>query len=305
LSKIGKTPAVGASTQIIVFLGLTVLFSTPWWVLLARYKAEQHWPLVLGLMCSPGLAGLMSALVCRVPLRRFGWRWPKWKWIAAGYFIPIGYSVLAYSFIWITGLGHPHEAFIPGPGQPTGWSLIWWVHVLEFVAFSSIPAVLGIFGGGTLGALGEETGWSGFLVPALASKFSYAKTSLLGGAVWALWHLPFLFYGGYHGATPRWYSFLCFATMMLGGEFLWVWVRLRSGSLWPCVVLHETHNFWIQAVLTPRTADTGHTRWWIDEFGAALAIVTVLMAAYIYWKQRSKLGAWLPADATDGAIGQR
>ena len=76
---------------------------------------------------------------------------------------------------------------------------------------------------------------------------------------------------------------------------LWVWVRVRSGSLWPCVLLHESHNLWIRVVLTPRTADTGYTRWWVDEFGAALAIVSVLLAAFILWRQRATLGMRLPA----------
>ncbi|WP_158793596.1 CPBP family intramembrane glutamic endopeptidase [Granulicella sp. L60] len=297
-----QTDNLGNGRQTVVFLSATLLLSAPWWVLLAKYKMQGHWPLVLGLMCSPGLAGLLTSRVCRVPMRRFGWRWPKWKWVAAGYFIPIGYSLLAYSFIWITGLGTPHEAFIRGPGQPTGWGLIWWVHILTYIPMSALPVVLGVFGGGTLGALGEEIGWSGFLVPALARRFGFTATSLISGAIWAVWHVPFLLYGGYHGDAPLWYSFLCFATMVIAMRFLWVWVRLRSGSLWPCVLLHATHNFWIQTVLTPRTADSGHTRWWIDEFGAALAIVTLLMAAFICWRQRNLLGKALLADTTDGPI---
>jgi membrane protease YdiL (CAAX protease family) len=182
------TDKLYAGRQTVVFLSATLLLSAPWWVLLAKYKMQGHWALVLGLMCSPGLAGLVTALVCRVPMRRFGWRWPKWKWIAAGYFIPIGYSLVAYGFIWITGLGTPHEAFIRGPGQPTGWGLIWWVHILTYIPLSTLPIVLGVFGGGTLGALGEEIGWSGFLVPALARRFNFAATSLMSGAIWAVWH---------------------------------------------------------------------------------------------------------------------
>ena len=290
------------SRKITIYLLTTILFSTPWWILLAKYKMTGHWPLVLGLMSSPGLAGIATALLLRVPLRRFGWHWPKWKWIAAGYLIPIGYSLIAYSFIWLTGLGRPHEAHLSGPGQSTGWLAIWWVHVLTFIPMGILPLIAGLFGGGTLGALGEEVGWSGFLIPTLAAKFNFKQTSLLMGTVWAFWHLPFLLYGGYQGHTPRWYSFLCFAAMVIPSGFLWVWVRVRSGSLWPCVLLHESHNLWIQVVLTPRTADTGHTRWWVDEFGAALAIVSLLLAAVIWWRQRTTLGVLLPADVTDGSV---
>lgn len=294
-----KTASV--EKQVGVFLGLTVLLSTPWWVLLAKYKMHEHFSLVLGLMCSPGVAGLASAWICGVPMRRFGWRWPRWKWIAAGYLIPIGYSLLAYSFVWITGLGHVQQREMHGPGQMLWMPL--WLSFLTLIPTGVIPLVLGLLGGGTLGALGEEIGWRGFLVPALASRLSFVKTSLTIGTIWALWHLPFLIYGGYQGQTPRWYSFLCFAAMVIPSGFLYVWVRLRSGSLWPCVLLHEMHNFWIQTVLTPSTGDTGLTRWWIDEFGAALAIVTIVMGLYIWRRQRGTLGALLPLPVVDGAVG--
>jgi len=296
MSGMARLNSVSVRGQVSWFLTLTVVFSTPWWILLAKHNGK--WPLVLGLMCSPGAAALVTALLWRVRLRRFGWRWPRWKWIAAGYFIPIDYSLAAYGFIWTTGLGHPHEAYISGPGQPTGWLLIWWVHALVFIPAGVVGVVLGLFGGPTLGALGEEIGWRGFLVPALASRLTFTQTSLLSGAIWAVWHLPFLLYGGYHGSTPRWYSFLCFAAMVIPSGFLYTWVRLRSGSLWPCVLLHVVHNFYIQVVLTPRTGDTGPTRWWVDEFGAALAIVNILMGLYIWWRQRETLGEWLPAEAT-------
>jgi len=298
-SSAAKTASV--EKQISVFLGLTVLLSTPWWVLLAKYKMDGHYSLVLGLMCSPGVAGLASALICRVPLRRFGWRWPRWKWIAAGYFIPIGYSLLAYTFVWTTGLGHVQRREMHGPGQMLWMPL--WMDFAILVPAAVLQLVFGLLGRGTLGALGEEIGWRGFLVPALASRFNFVKTSLMTGAIWALWHLPFLLYGGYQGQTPRWYSFLCFAAMVIPSGFLYVWVRLRSGSLWPCVILHEMHNFWIQAVLTPSTGDTGPTRWWIDEFGAALAIVNIVMAFYIWYRQRGTLEALLPVPAVDGPVG--
>lgn len=279
------------ATQIVTFLCLTWLFSTPWWILLAKCKMTGHWFYILGLMCSPGTAGLVTALVLRVPLRTFGWRWPKWKWITASYFIPIGYSLLAYSFIWITGLGAPHFVYRAGPGQGAAWEHVLWIQILAEIPFGILALVLGLLGRGTLGALGEETGWHGFLMPALASRLSFVKTSLTMGVIWTVWHIPFLLFGGYQGDTPRWYSLLCFAGMMIPSGFLYTWIRLRSRSLWPCVILHEVHNMWIQGNLTPATADTGHTRWWVDEFGAALAITNILLGLYIWYRQRNTLGS--------------
>jgi hypothetical protein len=38
------------------------------------------------------------------------------------------------------------------------------------------------------------------------------------------------------------------------------------------------------------TTDTGHTAWYIDEFGAALA-VTALIGAIVVWRRRHDLPA--------------
>ena len=166
-----------------------------------------------------------------------------------------------------------------------------WELLLLLVPLGVISVLLELLGGGTLGALGEETGWRGFLVPALATRLSFTQTSLATGIIWALWHVPLLLFAGYQGNTPRWYSLLCFSGMVIPMVFLYVWVRMCSGSLLPCVLLHQLHNYWIQNLLTPVTGDTGHTRWWIGEFGAALAIVSLLMGLYIWLKQRNSIDA--------------
>ena len=42
-----------------------------------------------------------------------------------------------------------------------------------------------------IAVLGEEIGWRGVALPALLRRFEPWKASLILGAVWALWHLPF------------------------------------------------------------------------------------------------------------------
>ena len=137
-----------------------------------------------------------------------------------------------------------------------------------------------------ISALGEEIGWRGLLVPELARTTTFTKTALISGVIWTSWHVPVLLFADYNNGTPAWYGLSCFAVMVIGINFAFVYLRLRSGSLWTGAVMHATHNTVIQAILTPLTIDTGHTKWFIDEFGCALAIVAVILAFFI-WRRRA------------------
>lgn len=76
--------------------------------------------------------------------------------------------------------------------------------------------------------------------------------------------------------------------MVMGTSFAYAWLRLKSGSLWPVVLLHASHNLFIQAIFTPLTGTTRLTPYVIGEFGLGLALV-VLPVAYLFWRKRAAL----------------
>jgi membrane protease YdiL (CAAX protease family) len=43
---------------------------------------------------------------------------------------------------------------------------------------------------------GEEIGWRGYALPALATRFGLGPVSILVGLAWGIWHLPFFFLPG-------------------------------------------------------------------------------------------------------------
>ncbi|WP_336516459.1 CPBP family intramembrane glutamic endopeptidase [Pollutibacter soli] len=131
-------------------------------------------------------------------------------------------------------------------------------------------------------SFGNEIGWRGFLTPELYKRFGYKKASFFTGIVWSVWHYPILIFADYNSGTPTWYALSCFTVMVISISFVFTWFRIKSGSLWTAMLLHASHNLFVQAFFTPITADTGNTKYYVDEFGAVLPLVTVFFAIYFY-----------------------
>ncbi|MCI0330597.1 MAG: CPBP family intramembrane metalloprotease [candidate division Zixibacteria bacterium] len=247
---------------------------------------------VLGLMWCPGVAALITCKLCGKSISELGWGWGKTKYQIASYLIPLAYALVAYLAVWLSGLGGFYNPeFVQSAVQDFRWEGLPAGLVLFLMVI--LTGTLGIIRN-TGFALGEEIGWRGFLVPELAKATSFTTTALLSGTVWAMWHYPLLLFLKYNTYTPTWYRLFCFTVMVLGMSFIFAWMRLKSGNLWTGAFLHASHNLFVQEIFTPLTADTGKTKYFIDEFGAALAIVSII-AGYIFWRMRDRLPATGPA----------
>jgi membrane protease YdiL (CAAX protease family) len=240
---------------------------------------------VLGLMYCPALAGMATLRLNGRGIAELGWKWGETKYQLQSWYIPLLYAAVAYGIIWALGLG--------GFGNPAFKnSLVEQMH-LRFPAWVSVTLAVvltGVYGliRSVASALGEEIGWRGFLVPELARTTSFTTTAILSGIVWSVWHYPLLIFGDYNAGTPTWYGLTCFTVMVIAISFVFAWMRLKSGSLWTGAILHGSHNLYIQALFTPFTRNTGKTAWYIDEFGAVLPLVAVLLAIY-FWSKRGEL----------------
>lgn len=216
-------------------------------------------------MWSPGVAALLTRLIHQRNLRGEGWGWGGTRWQLIAYLLPLGYAAVAYGAVWLFGLG--------GVGSfPTNLMLFATVGMAQ----------------SCLSALGEELGWRGLLVPELAKLTGFTRTAFISGAIWALWHTPLILFADYNSGTPKAYALVCFAVLVVGISFPFAWLRLRSGSVWTGMLLHASHNLWIQGFFDRVTIDTGWTLWFTTEFGAALAVVATVVA-YIFWRLKNRL----------------
>ena len=120
------------------------------------------------------------------------------------------------------------------PGGPPPVAVIW---VLTVAA--SVFAAYTING---LVALGEETGWRGWLQSAL-EPLGRGQGIVLTGVIWGLWHAPLIVMGyEYGGRLPAAAGIALFTCLCAGLGTLLSWLRVRSGSVLPAAITHGAFN---------------------------------------------------------------
>lgn len=103
-----------------------------------------------------------------------------------------------------------------------------------FIPWSTIPIFVVVF---FFSAVGEEVGWTGYATDPLQDRWGAFKTSLLLGAVWAIWHVV-----GYRQEHQWvWVAGQCFST--IGLRVLMVWLYNNTGkSLFAVILFHTMIN---------------------------------------------------------------
>jgi len=268
----------GSWKKIATFLCLTFGTSTPFWLIWIGVLEAPfgRGPTTMALMWCPGLSAIITKLLFREPLGDLGWRWGRTRYQLVSYALPVAYSLAAYVPVWLLGLGHFYDHEFVGRvaarfGLGDSSSA---VVILVFVLFQATAGFLisCVF------ALGEEVGWRGLLVPELDKVVGFRAAAIISGSIWSVWHYPLLIFGDYNAGTPTWYGLMCFTVAVIGTSCAYAWLRLRSGSLWTGTILHGSHNLFVQGVFDPLTLGVAVTPFIIGEFGAALAIASVIVA---------------------------
>jgi membrane protease YdiL (CAAX protease family) len=135
------------------------------------------------------------------------------------------------------------------------------MHALQFgppdASFLLKALLLGLMF--TLGfdGLGEELGWRGFALPRLLARYSALRASVLLGALWALWHLPYALTAGSAMADKPLYEHLL-SIVALSVLFTWLFNN-TGGSVLLAVLFHAAGNvtFNVLPVLIPGVYASG------------------------------------------------
>lgn len=87
-------------------------------------------------------------------------------------------------------------------------------------------------------ALGEELGWSGYIIDPMQERWGALTASVLLGAVWAIWHIPGLVQLGQSPAVIAWGCL-----NMVAMRVLIVWLYNNTGkSVFAVALYHAILN---------------------------------------------------------------
>jgi uncharacterized protein len=171
-----------------------------------------------------GRKGGVQELLGRVLIWRVGIQW--WAFALLFMIIP---AVAALYLFHLFG------------GPPVDWSGLG-------PLYSVVPSmiILIIFAG-----LGEEFGWRGFALPRLQARYNALVSSLIIGALWAMWHIPLYFIKGTSqydwqmegGLLP---TLLGYSAFVIAWSIQYTWVfNNTKGSVLLAAVVHGAGNAWL------------------------------------------------------------
>ncbi|HET7436562.1 MAG TPA: CPBP family intramembrane glutamic endopeptidase [Thermoanaerobaculia bacterium] len=155
----------------------------------------------------------LNSIATRLPL----------KWCAIAVLLPAALLLASYAIALITREEMP-------PSIRAGLPLVTW---LGFVTRAALFTLLAV-------AIGEETGWRGWLLPHLQQRVNPLNASLITGVVWGFWHFPLWLIHAYPGAPDGVVEYLFIGPLV---AILFTWIVNRSGgSLAVAVLLHTAIN---------------------------------------------------------------
>lgn len=252
---------------IVIFLVITLILSIIFYALFAIYRSTDYVEMLnYGFMWCPGVAALLTRWFLKIKSPGIGWKPRPWRYWLLAYLLPVAYCLVAYGLVWLTGIApfKKEEPLLP---------------ILTGILVASV--VTNLF------ALGEEIGWRGFLVPQLYHSTGYTSAALISGTIWALWHMPAMIILYFSSGAVTFYNLVMLAITLVSLSYIFAWLRLKSNSVWPAVILHTSHAMFI-GYFDQLTAPSALSPYLSSDMGATISLLMVILAL-VFWRLRPQL----------------
>ncbi|MFH1438052.1 MAG: CPBP family intramembrane glutamic endopeptidase [Pseudomonadota bacterium] len=278
-----KNVAAAVIVFFAVSLGLVLAVSLLMALLKIEVKSGAGGLFITVIMLAP-LLGRFAAVRTvdrgwKAPFRLRSWGRPRWFVALAPLLILLAIYGAAYLVGSLAGIA----AWNPGNGKWTSAG-----QIALNLAFN-LPIMAVFF---TIGSLGEELGWRGYLQPRLDA--AGVRLSLVVVIVLeVIWHVPIFVLANFLLGGSLAMTVLLFAGLKMFASPLWAWSVYRSRSIWPAVFFHTFHNE-ISQWLFPHFFSTTDDGVLLGEFGV------LPVAAYA-----AAFGIWLVAMLVRGTGWQK
>ena len=222
-------------------------------------------------------ASIAARLIMRESPRDVSFRWNGWattKAMLIASAFPLIVGIASYGIAWRAGLASfsaaslPHEIYgISISGSAAG----------RFCKYLLVSLTIGSLGS-CKSAAGEELGWRGYMLTRLV-KSGLPMPILFSGLTWALWHIPLIVAGIYHDVPYSIPSIAIFLIDITAMGYIFAWLRISSGSIWPCI---WAHGMWNALILGPFSESTHGEEPWVGEAGLVTTFVVVAISVALY-----------------------
>lgn len=155
--------------------------------------------------------------------------------------------------------------------------------------------VLGMTQGviGSVGGLGEELGWRGYMMPKLEKLFGIRAAVLIGGVIWGVWHYVAIYNGHNFGVDyvgAPWSGMLVFTVFAVFENAFLTYLTKRTGSVWPAAFSHAVNNTGIGILVM--LIDWEKVPDWERTFGVMGMLPLVVVGIYCFFRLRTdRIGA--------------
>lgn len=240
---------------------------------------------------APLVAAFITKLVLHKNLRGMGWRLGKLKYLGAAWVVAFLLAAVSAVLVWVFGFAdlqiNPFVAEAKAGIYET-FGLSFSSDTVTLLALIILNGTLGLLI--AFGAIGEEFGWRGLLVPELYKHYNFTKTALISGVIWGVYHFP-LVVGlmAERLEISAWPMLLNLLVACIGLSVISAWFRLKSGSVWTVILFHAALNMHNQGFFQNITVKNSEISNYISgEYGLMLAIVTGCMGFW-FWRKRDEL----------------
>jgi uncharacterized protein len=257
------------TSQAAFFSGLVLIMATGVALAIRIFELTPGAGMWVLWSCTPTVMALLMLLV----LTREGYSREGWKvlglhqlglgvwWIAFGLTLLI--TVAASAIVWATPLA---SFVVPEDGivDPLLNFLI------QVVLFTLTFALL------------EEIGIRGYLLPKLLS-LGRTRALVLSGLVFATWHMPLILLTPILPVGNKLISLPLFYGTVVAASFVYGYLRLYTGGVWPASLAHAVHNaaWGVLGAFTATSYPVIVNKYLVGDFGALILVGAVIGAIWL------------------------